>query len=890
MLSFLSSVSSASSSADLEVLALFATYAIHSTLLFAAAWLLTRASHAPALRELVWKGALVGALATTALQTQVASGPLAIHFSDATPSRSMGAHESGAQARVLGLEVPGGLGLAGLPDAQPSTKTGSEAVASSLESATMAAAASSTQPVSKVTRLAPSLLLVWLVAVALGLAHFLFQHAKLRRTLATKTRVPRGPLLSGLRALAPGVALYESDRIASPLVLSRRAICVPTYALEELDETSHTAMLAHEVEHLRRRDGAWLLFAMALQIVFPFQPLIRLAIVRMRQDAELLCDEGAVLQTGDGLALARCLATVAERYSRPALPTWSAAMAATPSELVHRVERALAKPTKPLRRRRVVTTAALGIAALAVLACAGPRATTLEATSPGEDAAAPDVQLVETALANVTDTTSELALLIHVTKPGVRYHTGLNGGEPTILFESGHKGPSVWVGRETECVAAGVPFASDAMGQASLASFLSQTVPVNPERKVTIRPQLGAVYADVVPVLDQVIAAGFVDIGFEGSYSDGQGGLASMSDRIPVQRGTAQTLVSGDAAKALGGLGYVDSGPPAASGLRWQTGLEESDGETLRGLGYLGGDNTDEVADKLQALGYAEEPVEPEEPLESEEDSLNQKLAALGYLEAPEDDSYTGPGEFGGYMEIDGKLEPFYVEIGEPEFNSDPPLPDPAFTIHIDKKGTISIDGKVLVAADSIDLKPLRAELVKRAKALKHKPIAEGSNFMIADESVLISMAMTTPFRRALFVYQQFGRRDIAIVKAQFNFGSTDKEPGQLFSVPLPLDADVAVEEGQEPAPRINLYASISGIKLVTPDGAVLQRTHQEIQSGMSQDLSDALVAAAKKWSTAPIILFARGEVPSDPIAGLLAFARHEDLSSRIQFSGYFPE
>ena len=140
-----------------------------------------------------------------------------------------------------------------------------------------------------------------------GLGLFLVQHARLRRALAHKKAVTEGPLLRTLRRQVgdqtPSVRLWSSAHISSPLV--------------------------------------------------------RVAVRKLRQGAELLCDERALASTGDGLALARCLATVAERFGGPALPAWSAAMAATPSELLVRVERVLGEPPLAPRRIRVALTVAL---------------------------------------------------------------------------------------------------------------------------------------------------------------------------------------------------------------------------------------------------------------------------------------------------------------------------------------------------------------------------------------------------------------------------------------------------------------------------------------------------------------------------------------------------
>ena len=60
----------------MSAIAWLTTYAVHSTLLLGAAWIATRRMQAPRLRELVWKGALVGSLCTAGVQAVAGAGPL----------------------------------------------------------------------------------------------------------------------------------------------------------------------------------------------------------------------------------------------------------------------------------------------------------------------------------------------------------------------------------------------------------------------------------------------------------------------------------------------------------------------------------------------------------------------------------------------------------------------------------------------------------------------------------------------------------------------------------------------------------------------------------------------------------------------------------------------
>ena len=137
------------------------------------------------------------------------------------------------------------------------------------------------------------------------------------------------------------VRLTTSDAIGTPMVLGNQEICVPQRFLVELSSAEQRAALAHELGHLARRDPTWQLVASIVERVFFFQPLNRIARLRLRECAEYLADEWAVRQTGDRLDLAKCLAEVAgwvAPSSEPAMAR-TVAMAEGGSPLLARVKR-----------------------------------------------------------------------------------------------------------------------------------------------------------------------------------------------------------------------------------------------------------------------------------------------------------------------------------------------------------------------------------------------------------------------------------------------------------------------------------------------------------------------------------------------------------------------
>jgi len=195
----------------------------------------------------------------------------------------------------------------------------------------------------------PALLLaIWLVVASLGVLRLLRSHRVLLRAAAGRPLQAMGP--SGIRVTA-------SPAIEVPLVL-RGGIYLPERALVELSPAELRAVIAHEAAHLERHDQVWGWLGALTARIFFFQPLNRLAAVRLRELSECLCDDRAVRVTGSGRALASALATVAG-WLRPGQPGLAPTMANADSLTLRRVRRLLS-PAAPNRPR--IRTVACGAA------------------------------------------------------------------------------------------------------------------------------------------------------------------------------------------------------------------------------------------------------------------------------------------------------------------------------------------------------------------------------------------------------------------------------------------------------------------------------------------------------------------------------------------------
>ncbi len=206
-------------------------------------------------------------------------------------------------------------------------------------------------------------LALWAAFTLAVLAVFAWMCVRLVRCMRGRTELGSGPLRDALDRLlvqagprGRRIRLYVAPELRAPVSLGwlRPAICVPPRALVELSADEQESMLAHELAHLLRRDPLWLSAAWLVERVFFFQPLHRVARAELHDLAELACDEWAAQRTGDRLALASCLARIAEWIiaAPRALPATSMAEHHGRCRLTQRIERLLDDESGPTREER----------------------------------------------------------------------------------------------------------------------------------------------------------------------------------------------------------------------------------------------------------------------------------------------------------------------------------------------------------------------------------------------------------------------------------------------------------------------------------------------------------------------------------------------------------
>jgi hypothetical protein len=331
------------------------TYLVHSTLLIGGLWLAWRLAptRSAAVRAGSWRLVLLAGLVTSL--AQVVLWPTAgWQFTVATIPDAI--------ADTSRVETPPAIFAPPNPYLTMSERAtaqflhGPFVLATDLRPTPTAAAGSTPVVAVPGTRLSPAwgwcLVGVSVVSVLGGIVGWARHWLAFRTLQADCVPVTEGrawDLLERLRQTLPGapeIDLVTTDEACEPAAwaLPRPTILLPERAERELDDATLQALLAHELAHLARQDAAWLQVARLACACLSIQPLNHLARREWQRAAECLGDDWAIERTGDPLALARCLTTVAGWRTAPSPPLAMLAALGTRSDLTHRVERLLERP------------------------------------------------------------------------------------------------------------------------------------------------------------------------------------------------------------------------------------------------------------------------------------------------------------------------------------------------------------------------------------------------------------------------------------------------------------------------------------------------------------------------------------------------------------------
>jgi beta-lactamase regulating signal transducer with metallopeptidase domain len=120
--------------------------------------------------------------------------------------------------------------------------------------------------------------------------------------------------IAEIRASRP-VEVCTSAHVRVPMAVGffRPTVLLPEWAMAELSDSDLTAVLLHELAHLRRRDDWTNLAQKVLGAIFFFHPAMWWVERKLALEREMACDELVLASTGNRQAYAECLVSLAEK-------------------------------------------------------------------------------------------------------------------------------------------------------------------------------------------------------------------------------------------------------------------------------------------------------------------------------------------------------------------------------------------------------------------------------------------------------------------------------------------------------------------------------------------------------------------------------------------------
>jgi GWxTD domain-containing protein len=147
------------------------------------------------------------------------------------------------------------------------------------------------------------------------------------------------------------VDLRVSAEVAGTMTMGlfRSVVLVPASALLQLREEEMSALLAHELAHIRRADYVWNLAQTLVETLLFFHPAVWWIGDRMRQEREHCCDEIAVEACGSATVYAQALLSLEEQRVYVSVLAMGADGHQPRRVLLRRIQRVLGEPASAQR-------------------------------------------------------------------------------------------------------------------------------------------------------------------------------------------------------------------------------------------------------------------------------------------------------------------------------------------------------------------------------------------------------------------------------------------------------------------------------------------------------------------------------------------------------------
>ncbi len=183
------------------------------------------------------------------------------------------------------------------------------------------------------------LIIVWLLYSLFVISKIAFSIRYLNRLASEMPTITRADFQRLLQQHLPTsydrIKIRKSSHWSSPFVCPNNTICIPSWALTQLNAMQCEAMLVHELTHVTRRDYLWRIVNQLVVEIFFFQILNSYVAKKLSLLAEIACDQAAQ-KLSETNAMAEALLSCAEISLSQKLPALALPMAQA-SSLVQRI-------------------------------------------------------------------------------------------------------------------------------------------------------------------------------------------------------------------------------------------------------------------------------------------------------------------------------------------------------------------------------------------------------------------------------------------------------------------------------------------------------------------------------------------------------------------------
>jgi bla regulator protein BlaR1 len=215
-------------------------------------------------------------------------------------------------------------------------------------------------------RIVEALVLLWLCGFSAVMYHWTSAWMTIRAAVRRSSRLA---VTLSIPSMSPNIHATETALEPCVFGLVHPVVLVPATMKDRLAANEWTAVLAHEVAHIKRRDNLTATVHLLVEAIFWFYPPVWWIGKRLLDERERACDEVVLQELGNPEAYASGILNVCEFYVESSLPTWPGVSG---SNLRRRIEEIMAnRAIQPLNRPKKVLLLAAGLMAIAIPISAG---------------------------------------------------------------------------------------------------------------------------------------------------------------------------------------------------------------------------------------------------------------------------------------------------------------------------------------------------------------------------------------------------------------------------------------------------------------------------------------------------------------------------------------